>query len=425
MSEDNRQAATPEEEHRQKALDYHAYPTPGKIAVELTKPAETAGDLALAYSPGVAEPVREIAQNPDNVYKYTAKGNMVAVISNGTAILGLGNLGPLASKPVMEGKALLFKRFAGLDSIDIEVKHRTIDEFVDTVANIADTFGGINLEDIKAPDCFEIEKRLIERCDVPVFHDDQHGTAIVTAAGMLNAIELQGKKLEDSTIVCLGAGAAAVACMELLIKCGAMREKIYMLDRKGVIHTRRDDLNEYKQLFANNTDKRTLEDVIEGADLFLGVSGPNLLPPEALKLMADKPVVFACSNPDPEIKPELAHAVRDDLIMGTGRSDYPNQVNNVLCFPFIFRGALDVRASEINDDMKLAAANAIRALAKEPVPESVLKAAGVEKLEFGSDYIIPKPMDPRLLPRVAKAVAQAAVDSGVARIEMPENYMAE
>ncbi|EIJ2831611.1 malate dehydrogenase [Vibrio parahaemolyticus] len=425
MSEDNRQAATPEEEHRQKALDYHAYPTPGKIAVELTKPAETAGDLALAYSPGVAEPVREIAQNPDNVYKYTAKGNMVAVISNGTAILGLGNLGPLASKPVMEGKALLFKRFAGLDSIDIEVKHRTIDEFVGTVANIADTFGGINLEDIKAPDCFEIEKRLIERCDVPVFHDDQHGTAIVTAAGMLNAIELQGKKLEDSTIVCLGAGAAAVACMELLIKCGAMREKIYMLDRKGVIHTRRDDLNEYKQLFANNTDKRTLEDVIEGADLFLGVSGPNLLPPEALKLMADKPVVFACSNPDPEIKPELAHAVRDDLIMGTGRSDYPNQVNNVLCFPFIFRGALDVRASEINDDMKLAAVDAIRALAKEPVPESVLKAAGVEKLEFGSDYIIPKPMDPRLLPRVAKAVAQAAVDSGVARIEMPENYMAE
>ncbi|ENM8382787.1 malic enzyme-like NAD(P)-binding protein [Vibrio alginolyticus] len=423
MSEDNHQAATPEEEHRQKALDYHAYPTPGKIAVELTKPAETAGDLALAYSPGVAEPVREIAQNPDNVYKYTAKGNMVAVISNGTAILGLGNLGPLASKPVMEGKALLFKRFAGLDSIDIEVKHRTIDEFVDTVASIADTFGGINLEDIKAPDCFEIEKRLIERCDVPVFHDDQHGTAIVTAAGMLNAIELQGKKLEDSTIVCLGAGAAAVACMELLIKCGAMREKIYMLDRKGVIHTRRDDLNEYKQLFANNTDKRTLEDVIEGADLFLGVSGPNLLPAEALKLMADKPIVFACSNPDPEIKPELAHAVRDDLIMGTGRSDYPNQVNNVLCFPFIFRGALDVRASEINDEMKLAAVEAIRELAKEPVPEAVLKAAGVDKLEFGADYIIPKPMDSRLLPRVAKAVAQAAVNSGVARIEMPANYM--
>ncbi|CAM4147511.1 MULTISPECIES: malic enzyme-like NAD(P)-binding protein [Vibrio] len=413
----------PINDFRQQALDYHEFPKPGKIAVELTTPADSVHDLALAYSPGVAEPVREIAQNADNVYKYTAKGNMVAVISNGTAILGLGNLGPMASKPVMEGKALLFKRFAGLDSIDIEVKHRTIDEFIDTVAAIADTFGGINLEDIKAPDCFEIESRLIERCDVPVFHDDQHGTAIVTAAGMLNAIELQGKQLCDSTIVCLGAGAAAVACMELLIKCGAQREKIYMLDRKGVIHTRRDDLNEYKQLFANNTDKRTLEDVIEGADLFLGVSGPNLLSPEALALMADKPVVFACSNPDPEIKPERAHEVRSDLIMGTGRSDYPNQVNNVICFPFIFRGALDVRASEINIEMKLAAVEAIRQLAKEPVPEEVMKAAGVTSLEFGNGYIIPKPMDPRLLPRVARAVAEAAVASGVARIELPENYM--
>ncbi|WP_325891448.1 malic enzyme-like NAD(P)-binding protein [Grimontia sp. NTOU-MAR1] len=413
------------EDKRQQALDYHEFPVPGKISVELSKPADTVEDLALAYSPGVAEPVREIAQDADNVYKYTAKGNMVAVISNGTAILGLGNLGPLASKPVMEGKALLFKRFAGLDSIDIEVKHRTIEEFVDTVANISDTFGGINLEDIKAPDCFEIEKQLIERCHVPVFHDDQHGTAIVTAAGMLNALELQGKDIKESVIICLGAGAAAVACMELLIKCGAQREKIYMLDRKGVIHTRRDDINEYKQLFANNTDKRTLEDVIEGADIFLGVSGPDLLPPEALKLMADKPIVFACSNPDPEIKPELAHEVRDDLIMGTGRSDYPNQVNNVLCFPFIFRGALDVRASRINDEMKLAAVEAIRALAKEPVPKGVLKAARVDKLQFGKEYIIPKPMDPRLLPRVAKAVAQAAVDSGVARIDMPENYMAD
>ncbi|MCQ1056778.1 malic enzyme-like NAD(P)-binding protein [Photobacterium sp. DNB23_23_1] len=411
------------EDFRQQALHYHAYPVPGKIAVELTKPANTVEDLALAYSPGVAEPVREIAQNAENVYKYTGKGNMVAVITNGTAILGLGNLGPLASKPVMEGKALLFKRFAGLDSIDIEVKHRTIDEFVDTVANIADTFGGINLEDIKAPDCFEIEKRLIERCHVPVFHDDQHGTAIVTAAGMLNALELQDKKINEAVIVCLGAGAAAVACMELLIKCGAQREKIYMLDRKGVIHTRRDDINEYKQLFANNTDKRTLEDVIEGADIFVGVSGPDLLAPESLKLMADKPVVFACSNPDPEIKPELAHAVRDDLIMGTGRSDYPNQVNNVICFPFIFRGALDVRASEINDEMKLAAVDAIRSLAKEPVPAEVVAAAGADKLEFGTEYIIPKPMDPRLLPRVAKAVAQAAVDSGVARIDMPVGYM--
>lgn len=413
------------EDKRQQALDYHAYPVPGKISVELTKPANTAEDLALAYSPGVAEPVREIAQDPDNVYKYTGKGNMVAVISNGTAILGLGNLGPLASKPVMEGKALLFKRFAGLDAIDIEVKHRTIEEFVDTVANISDTFGGINLEDIKAPDCFEIEKQLIERCHVPVFHDDQHGTAIVTSAGILNALELQGKEISEAIVVCLGAGAAAVACMELLIKCGAQREKIYMLDRKGVIHTRRDDINEYKALFANNTDKRTLEDVIEGADIFLGVSGPDLLSPEALALMAEKPIVFACSNPDPEIKFELAHQVRDDLIMGTGRSDYPNQVNNVLCFPFLFRGALDVRASHINDEMKLAAVEAIRTLAKEPVPESVLKAAGVTALTFGKDYIIPKPMDPRLLPRVAKAVALAAVESKVARIELPENYMQE
>ena len=411
------------EDFRQQALDYHSLPTPGKIAVALTKPANTVEDLALAYSPGVAEPVREIAQDPDNVYKYTAKGNMVAVITNGTAILGLGNLGPLASKPVMEGKSLLFKRFAGIDSIDIEVKHRTIDEFVDTVANIADTFGGINLEDIKAPDCFEIEQRLIERCNVPVFHDDQHGTAIVTAAGMINALELQGKEISEAMIVCLGAGAAAVACMELLIKCGAQREKIYMLDRKGVIHTRRDDINEYKQLFANNTDKRTLEDVIAGADIFVGVSGPDLLSPEALALMAENPIVFACSNPDPEIKPELAHQVRGDLIMGTGRSDYPNQVNNVLCFPFIFRGALDVRASQINDEMKLAAVHAIRELAKEPVPQSVLEASGSSHLEFGREYIIPKPMDPRLLPRVAKAVAQAAIDSGVARIEMPMGYM--
>ncbi|MCA1767285.1 MAG: malate dehydrogenase, partial [Idiomarina sp.] len=271
---------------RQQALDYHEYPTPGKISVEITTPAETSKDLALAYSPGVAEPVREIAQDPDNAYRYTAKGNMVAVITNGTAILGLGNLGPLASKPVMEGKALLFKRFAGLDSIDIEVSHRTTQDFINTVANIADTFGGINLEDIKAPECFEIEQALIERCNVPVFHDDQHGTAIVTAAGMLNALEIQGKKLAESRIVCLGAGAAAIACMELLIKCGAQREHIYMLDSKGVIHTRRDDLNEYKQLFANNTDKRTLKDVIEGADIFVGVSGPDLLSPDELKLMA-------------------------------------------------------------------------------------------------------------------------------------------
>ncbi len=403
----------------QRALNYHSEPQPGKIAVAITTSAESAEDLALAYSPGVAEPVRAIASNPDDVYKYTAKANTVAVISNGTAILGLGNLGPMASKPVMEGKALLFKRFANIDSFDIEVTHRTTDEFINTVANIADSFGGINLEDIKAPECFEIEQELKKRCNVPVFHDDQHGTAIVTAAGMLNALEIQGKELSNCTIVCLGAGAAAVACMELLITCGAQRERIYMLDRQGVIHTRRDDLNEYKQLFANNTDKRTLEDVIQGADVFVGVSGPNLLSAEALKLMAPNPIVFACSNPDPEISPELAHSVRDDLIMATGRSDYPNQVNNVLCFPFIFRGALDVRATEINDEMKVAAVEAIRAIAKEPVPEGVLASAGVKSLEFGREYIIPKPMDPRLLENVAKAVSQAAVDTGVAKLPMP------
>ncbi|MFT6986393.1 MAG: malate dehydrogenase (oxaloacetate-decarboxylating)(NADP+) [Psychromonas sp.] len=408
---------------RQQALDYHALPKPGKISIEITTSAETAEDLSLAYSPGVAEPVREIAANPDDVYKYTAKGNLVAVITNGTAILGLGNLGPLASKPVMEGKALLFKRFANIDAIDIEVKHRTPEEFINTVANIADTFGGINLEDIKAPECFEIEKALKQRCSIPVFHDDQHGTAIVTAAAMINALDIQGKKIEEIKIVCLGAGAAAIACMELLIKCGALREKIYMLDRKGVIHTRRDDINEYKQRFANNTDQRTLQDVMTGADVFVGVSGPNLLSADDVKLMAPNPVIFACSNPDPEIKPELAHAVRDDLIMATGRSDYPNQVNNVLCFPFIFRGALDARATEINDAMKVAAVHAIREIAKLPVPDSVLKASGVASLTFGTTYIIPKPMDPRLLKEVAGAVARAAVETGVAQVELPENYM--
>lgn len=408
----------------QLALDYHQFPTPGKISVELTTSAETSQDLALAYSPGVAEPVRAIAENPDDVYKYTGKGNTVAVITNGTAILGLGNLGGMASKPVMEGKALLFKRFANINSFDIEVKHKTVDDFVNTVANIADSFGGINLEDIKAPECFAIEKALIERCKVPVFHDDQHGTAIVTAAGMINALEIQGKSIKHANIVCMGAGAAAIACMELLIKCGAQREKIYMLDTKGVIHTRRDDLNEYKKLFANNTDKRTLEDVIDGADVFVGVSGPNLLLPEHVKLMANKPVIFACSNPDPEIKPELAHSVRDDLIMATGRSDYPNQVNNVLCFPFIFRGALDVRARRINDEMKVACVHAIRQLAKEAVPNEVLEASGDKSLTFGKDYIIPKPMDPRLCARVAKATAVAAIESGVASLELPQGYMA-
>jgi len=410
-------------EFRQDALDYHAKPTPGKISVALATKADTNYDLSLAYSPGVAEPCREIFSNPEDVYTYTGKGNTVAVISNGTAVLGLGNLGPMASKPVMEGKALLFKRFANIDSFDIEVTHKTSDDFINTVASIADTFGGINLEDIKAPECFVIEKALKERCKIPVFHDDQHGTAIVTAAGLLNALDIQGKLIEEVTIVCLGAGAAAIACMELLIKCGAKREKIYMLDTKGVVHTRRSDLNEYKTLFANNTDKRTLDDAIDGADVFIGVSGPNLLSAEQLKLMSAKPIVFACSNPDPEIKPEIAHSVRADLIMATGRSDYPNQVNNVLCFPFIFRGALDVRAKSINDEMKIAAVHAIRKIAKEPISQAVLNVIDESELAFGKSYIIPKPMDERLYKQVSKAVAQAAIDSGVAELPLPKLYM--
>ena len=408
---------------RQQALDYHACPTPGKIAIQLTKPAETALDLTLAYSPGVAEPVREIAANPDEAYRYTAKANLVAVVTNGTAILGLGNLGPQASKPVMEGKALLFKRFANIDAIDIEVTHTDTEDFIRTVANIADTFGGINLEDIKAPECFEIEQALIERCQVPVFHDDQHGTAIVTAAGMLNALEIQGKSLADCRIVCLGAGAAGVACMDLLIACGARKENLFMVDRHGVIRSGRTDLNGQKPRFINDAGPRSLREAITGADIFVGVSGPDLLSAEDIALMAPRPVIFACSNPDPEIDPVLARAVRDDLIIGTGRSDYPNQVNNVLCFPFLFRGALDVRASRINIEMKKAAVEALRQVAKEPVPAEVLAAADVAELSFGPEYVIPKPMDPRLLPRVARAVALAAVASGVARIALPDDYM--
>ena len=409
-------------EIKQAALDYHALPKPGKISIELTKPAETALDLSLAYSPGVAEPVRAIAANPEDAYRYTGKGNLVAVISNGSAILGLGNLGALASKPVMEGKALLFKRFAGVDAIDIEVDANSPQEFIDTVKNIACTFGGINLEDIKAPECFEIERRLIEVCDIPVFHDDQHGTAIVTAAAMLNALEIANKRIDQAKLVCLGAGSAAIACVKLLLICGFKPENILMLDSQGVIHTGRNDLNQYKATFAVETDCRTLDDAIDGADAFLGVSGANLLSPDQLAKMAANPIVFACANPDPEIRPELAKAARQDVIMATGRSDYPNQVNNVLGFPFIFRGALDVRAARINEDMKMAAVHAIKALAKEPVPESVMSAYGGVELAFGPDYIIPKPMDPRLLSVVSAAVAQAAVDSGVARAGYPEHY---
>jgi malate dehydrogenase (oxaloacetate-decarboxylating)(NADP+) len=410
------------EQFKKAALDYHEFPRPGKISVELTTPAESARDLALAYSPGVAEPVREIARDPDNAYRYTAKGNLVAVISNGSAILGLGNLGPLASKPVMEGKALLFKRFAGIDSVDIEVDAESPQALIDTVARIAETFGGINLEDIKAPECFEIERTLIERCNIPVFHDDQHGTAIVTAAGMINALEIAGKKLDEVRIVCLGAGAAASACMKLLINMGAKVENIFMIDRKGVIHSGRDDLSPEKAVFATETDLRTLDDAIDGADVFVGLSGPDLFKPEQLAKMAPTPIVFACSNPDPEIHPELAHATRSDVIMATGRSDFPNQVNNVLGFPFIFRGALDVRASEINEAMKEAAVKALANLAKAEVPQDVLAAYELDALEFGPQYIIPKPTDNRLFGVVSMAVAQAAIDSGVARLPLPAHY---
>jgi len=408
---------------KQAALDYHAHPVPGKISVELTKSAETQLDLSLAYSPGVAEPCREIANDPSLAYRYTGKGNLVAVISNGTAVLGLGNLGALAGKPVMEGKALLFKRFAGINSIDLEVDTEDADEFISTVERIADTFGGINLEDIKAPECFEIEAALIERCSIPVFHDDQHGTAIVTAAGLINALDIQDKRIEDAVITCLGAGAAAIACMRLLVSMGARRENIYMLDRRGVIYAGREGVNAYKQEFANRTDKRSLTDAINGADVFIGLSGADLLSTEMLLSMADRPVVFACSNPDPEIKPELALATRDDLIIATGRSDYPNQVNNVLGFPFIFRGALDVRASAINEEMKIAAVRALSELAREEVPSRVLEACGLDELSYGRDYIIPKPMDGRLLGRIAPAVARAALDSGVAGLPLAEDYL--
>jgi malate dehydrogenase (oxaloacetate-decarboxylating)(NADP+) len=409
---------------KEAALRYHAEPTPGKIRVELSTPAETQYDLSLAYSPGVAEPCLEIAKDVANAYLYTGKGNSVGVITNGTAVLGLGNLGALASKPVMEGKALLFKRFAGINAVDIEVDTEDADQFIATVANIADTFGGINLEDIKAPECFEIEAALIEKCSIPIFHDDQHGTAIVTAAGLISALEIQGKTLENAVITCLGAGSAAIACMRLLVSLGAPRENIYMLDRRGVIYPGREGVNAYKEEFSNDTDKRSLTDAVDGADVFIGLSGANLLSPEMLLTMADKPVVFACSNPDPEINPEIANATRSDLIMATGRSDYPNQVNNVLGFPFIFRGALDVRASRINEEMKIAAVRALCALAKEPVPAEVLEACELDSLSFGPQYIIPKPVDSRLLRVVASAVARAAVDSGVARLPYPENYLA-
>ncbi len=399
---------------KQQALSYHAEPKPGKIATEITKPCETQLDLSLAYTPGVAEPCRAIHRDIDSAYDYTAKGNLVAVITDGTAVLGLGNIGALAGKPVMEGKGVLFKAFADIDVFDIEVEADSTADFIQTVKNIAPTFGGINLEDIAAPACFEIEEALIEQLDIPVFHDDQHGTAIIIAASLLNAIELQHKKLEDIRVVCLGAGAAGIASMKLLQALGADPEKLFMIDRNGIIQSERDDLNKYKQRFAVHTDKRTLAEAMDGADVFIGVSGPDLLSSDMLATMAERPVVFALSNPDPEILPELAHMTRDDLIMGTGRSDYPNQVNNVLGFPYIFKGALDVRATCINSEMQIAAVHALAKLAREPVPQEVLDAYDVDAMMFGPEYIIPKPLDPRLIDTIPRAVAKAAIASGVA-----------
>lgn len=404
------------------ALAYHEHPRPGKLSVSITKSAENAQDLALAYSPGVAAPVRAISENAADAYRYTNKGNLVAVISNGTAILGLGALGALASKPVMEGKGLLFARFAGIDVFDIEVDSRDVDRFVDVVAAIAPTFGGINLEDIAAPECFEIERQLIERCDIPVFHDDQHGTAVIAAAALFNALDIQGKKFEEARIVCVGAGAAGIATLRLLHELGAPAANLILVDSTGVVHTGRTDLNSYKREFARETDLRSLADALDGADVFIGVSGPGLLTPDMLRSMADRPVVFAMANPDPEILPEDAYATRSDVIVATGRSDYPNQVNNVLGFPFIFRGALDVRATRVDEAMKIAAVHALRDLAKQPVPQSVSDAYGGTKFEFGPQYIIPKPLDPRLLGVLSLAVARAAVESGVATRPIPAHY---
>jgi len=407
---------------KSRALKYHAEPIPGKLAIEVSKACETQDDLSLAYTPGVAAPCREIETDPQAAYKYTAKGNLVAVITDGTAVLGLGNIGALAGKPVMEGKAVLFKRFADIDCFDIEVDADSPDDFVDTTARIASGFGGINLEDIAAPQCFDIEARLIEKLDIPVFHDDQHGTAIIITAGLANALEIQGKRFEDIRVVCLGAGAAGIAAMRMLRAMGTPKENIMLCDRSGVVHSGRDDLNQYKQEFASAHTQRTLEDAMKGADVFIGVSGPNLVSNDMLISMAKKPVVFALSNPDPEISPADANAARDDLIMGTGRSDYPNQVNNVLGFPFIFRGALDVRAKEINEAMKVAAVNALAKLAREAVPQEVVDAYGGKAFEFGPGYIIPKPLDPRLKDYVSAAVARAAVDSGIAQLPYPEHY---
>jgi malate dehydrogenase (oxaloacetate-decarboxylating)(NADP+) len=397
------------------ALSYHAEGRPGKIEVISTKPTRTQFDLALAYSPGVAEPCEKIAENKEDVYKYTAKGNLVAVISNGTAVLGLGDIGPEASKPVMEGKGVLFKLFADIDVFDIELDCKNVEDFIKVVKAMEPTFGGINLEDIKAPESFEIEERLKEELNIPIMHDDQHGTAIISAAGLLNALEIVGKKIEDVKLVVNGAGASAIACTKLFVSLGVQKKNLIMLDSKGVISVRRDNLDKYKSQFATTSTAETLEESLVGADVFVGLSKGNILSPEMILSMAEKPIVFAMANPTPEIDYNLAIQTRPDLIMATGRSDYPNQVNNVLGFPFIFRGALDVRATSINEEMKLAAVRAIASLAKEPVPEVVMMAYNEKNMTFGPNYIIPKPMDPRLITTVAPAVAKAAMDSGVSK----------
>lgn len=400
----------------QEALDFHAQGRPGKIEIIATKPMATQRDLSLAYSPGVAVPVQAIADNPATAYDYTAKGNLVAVISNGTAILGMGNLGALASKPVMEGKAVLFKRFADVDSIDIEIKTEDVDRFIDAVELLEPTFGGINLEDIAAPSCFIIEQTLRERMNIPVFHDDQHGTAIIAAAGLINACELTGRELKDVKVVCNGAGAAAIACTELIKAMGVQHDNVIMCDRSGVIYQgRQESMDQWKSAHAVRTEARNLAEAIVGADIFLGLSAANALSPDMVKSMTDQPIIFAMANPDPEISPPVARAARPDAIIATGRSDFPNQVNNVLCFPFLFRGALDVRATTINEPMKIAAANALAQLARETVPEEVAAAYGGLVHKFGRDYIIPSPFDPRLMEIVASAVAKAAMDSGVAQ----------
>jgi malate dehydrogenase (oxaloacetate-decarboxylating)(NADP+) len=392
---------------KKRALDYHQFPVPGKLSVESSKPCTTQDDLSLAYTPGVAEPVREIHADPANAYKYTNKGNLVAVITDGTAVLGLGNMGALASKPVMEGKAVLFKRFAGIDVFDIEINAKTPDEFIETVVNISPTFGGINLEDIAAPHCFYIENELKRRLNIPVFHDDQHGTAVIVAASLLNALELQGKTLPTAKIVFLGAGAAGCSCAKLLKLMGATN--VTMVDRTGVLDTDRADLHDNnRELAIAPGGVTTLAEAMQGADVFIGVSAKNALDASLIKGMAKNPVIFALANPDPEVLPSVAHAIRDDILMATGRSDFPNQVNNALCFPYLFRGALDAKARQITDKMKIAAAHALSALAREPVPQEVLDAYSLKALEFGREYIIPTPFDPRLLARVPKAVAEAA-----------------